>query len=168
MRSLGKNQLMQTEVLALYSPSLSEASSRFSPPTKHFTALIASNSDMLSAEEIGQFAETLIEEGAVYICVWGTGCKRFHDIIDEVEVKMEASGRPCPALRGRTLMTTWHADDSLKEALWFLLSCAWPADDELESCSTIIMTFGNESWAKEVNDCLQDIEKFRKEMVERD
>ena len=168
MRSFGKNPNTKAEVFAIHATSLSEASSQITSPTKFFTVLIACDSDQLPEKELSDFAKSLLEKGAVYVCVWGKGCSRFHDIIDLVGVDMKISGSPCPAQRDGVLMTTWHEKDPLDEALWFLLSCAWPTDDKLTSCSTIAITIGNQSWANEVNNHLEDIEKFFDEMCDVD
>lgn len=132
------------------------------------TALIACDSDQFSVDEISDFTKVLLEKGAVYLCFWGKGSERFHDIVDEVEVEMETFEKPCPARHNGTLMTTWHEKESLDEALWFLLSCAWPLDNEIESCSTVVITIGNESWASSIASRLENMEQFRKEISDAD
>ena len=166
MRSFGKNQLKDLEIFALHAASLPEASAKLLLPTKYFTALIACDSDQLTVEEIGDFAEVLIDKGAIYVCAWGKGCERFHDIIDETEVEREILGKPCVARNGGTLMTTWHKDESLDEALWYLLSCACPLDNEIKSCSTVVITIKNEAWAKEIVQRLENVEQFKKEILD--
>jgi hypothetical protein len=168
MHSFGKNLLTEAEVFAVHAASLSQASAEISLTTKYLTVLIVCDSDQISVDEISNFAEVLLDEGAVYVCVWGKGCERFHDIIDEIEVEREVFGKSCWNRNKGQLMTTWHDDDSLDEALWFLLSCAWPLDDELESCSTIVITIGNASWEKDIANRLEHMEKFCKEMADAD
>jgi hypothetical protein len=168
MRSFGKSQLTEIEVFSLHAASLTEASAELVLTTKYLTALIVCDSDQFSVDEISNFAKALLEKGAVYLCFWGKGCERFHDMVDEVEVEMETLGKSCPARHDGTLMTTWHNDESLDQALWFLLSCAWPLDNEIESCSTVDITIGNESWANSVASRLGNMEQFRKEISDAD
>ena len=135
-------------------------------PTKFFTVLIACDSSGLSVEEISGFARALVAKGAVWVCTWGKGCERFHDLIDEVAVEMKVLGWLPPERSEAVVMTTWHERESLAGALWFLLSCAWPLDDELESCSTLVITVGNQAWAQEMAECLKAMDEFRKQQMD--
>ena len=168
MRSFGENQLTEIGVFSLHAASLKEASAELVLPTKYLTALIVCDSDQLSVGEISDLAKALLEKGAVYLCFWGKGCKRFHDIVDEIEAEADTFGKSCPARHNGTLMTTWHEKESLDEALWFLLSCAWPLDDEIESCSTVVITIGNKLWANAIASRLENMEQFRKEISNAD
>jgi len=164
MRPFGKNPSTGLEVFAVHAKSLREADAKLSLPTRSFSALIACDSDPLTVEEIGEFAIALMERGAVYICCWGKGCERFHDIIDEIWATREMNGKYGAVAKDSTLMTTWHNDQSLDEALWFSLFSAWPLDDELESCSTIAITIGNEAWASSIVNHLENMEQFENEI----
>ena len=66
----------------------------------------------MSTIEISDIANWALDQGAVYVCVWGPDCERVHDIIDEVIVNRNP---------GETdedvIMTTWHDDEALNEAL---------------------------------------------------
>ena len=168
MRPFGKNLSTGLEVFALHAESLREAAAKLSLPTQSFIALIACDSDQLAVKEIGEYAIGLMEQGATYICCWGKGCERFHDIIDEIWVVREMDGKYGAVAKDSTLMTTWHNDESLDEALWFLLSSAWPPDGEIESCSTVVITIGNESWANSVTSRLENMEQFQKEISDAD
>ncbi len=70
------------------------------------------DSEQESVGEISRVAEVLLGSGGVYFCTWGNGCERVHDII-EVD--------PDPA-DDSVVMTTWHDDETLDEALWFFSS----------------------------------------------
>ena len=164
MCPIGKNPSTGLEVFALHAESLPAAAAKLSPSTRRFTALIACDSDQLAVEEIGEFAVGLMEQGGIYVCCWGNGCERFHYIIDKIWVAREMDGKCGAVTNNSTLMTTWHNDESLDEALWFLLSCAWPLDDEMESCSTIAITIGNESWENNVVNRLENMEQFQNEI----
>ena len=52
---------------------------------------------------------------------WGPDCERVHDIIDEEDI-----GPNPPPTMDRVVMTTWHDDKSLAEAIWFVLHNSWP------------------------------------------
>ena len=73
---------------------------------------LAMNARPMSTIEISDIANWALDQGAVYVCVWGPDCERVHDIIDEVIVNRNP---------GETdedvIMTTWHDDEALNEAL---------------------------------------------------
>ena len=167
MRPFGKKPSTGLEVFALHAESLCEAAAKLSLSTQSFIALIACDSDQLPVEEIGQFAIALMEEGAIFACCWGKGCERFHDIIDETWVDCQLGGKYGAVAKDSTLMTTWHNDESLDEALWFLLFSAFQNDEDPKPCSMVAITIGNESWASNVSLRLQNVPKFNDEMVSR-
>lgn len=43
------------------------------------------------------------------------------------------------------------AEEPIREAVWFFLNCAWPADDYAHTCSDwIAAVIGNPAWKAEV------------------
>jgi hypothetical protein len=54
--------------------------------TPRFVCLLAWDARAAGVEEISDIARQLLDAGAVYVCVWGPGCERVHDIIDEESV----------------------------------------------------------------------------------
>ncbi len=63
----------------------------------------------------GVFAERVIEQGLAYFCAWGPHCELAHDLMDETLVARELlDGQP-----EAFLMTTWHGNEPLAEAIWF-------------------------------------------------
>lgn len=58
----------------------------------------------------------MIKSGNKYFCSWGPACERAHDIYDETLIEIEVKEN-----RRKHVMTTWHQDESLSEALWYLL-----------------------------------------------
>jgi hypothetical protein len=54
-------------------------------------------------------------------------------------------------------MTTWHADDTLDQALWFALYTACPHDQLIETCgATVCIVVGRDDWAADVRAALSD------------
>ncbi|SMC27922.1 hypothetical protein SAMN02745857_03032 [Andreprevotia lacus DSM 23236] len=81
----------------------------------------------------------LLDHGCVYFCCWGVACEQWHDGIDDriVARGLGAPDEPC-------IMTTWHYDKPLEEAVWFLQNAAFPDETfevdylwqlELEICA---------------------------------
>lgn len=110
----------------------------FRVPSPHFVCLLVWDSVGESVETVSRVAEQLLDAGCVYFCAWGAGCERVHDIFDEVCV-----GTYRNAADRSVVMTTWHAEESLAEALWFFLRSAIPDEQYEESCrSGVAIVFG--------------------------
>jgi hypothetical protein len=71
---------------------------------------------------VRRFAAEAIQSGCCYVCAWGDGCEFVHDAFDYAAIA-----------RDRFVMSTWHADESLGEGLWFSLVSALPDMDEFPS-----------------------------------
>ena len=88
-------------------------------PLSRFRLFVAADTSHSSVEEISAFAEGALIAGMVYFCAWGPGCERFHDIVDEIIADDRVSGRNrfLPPTSDDVVMTTWHAHETLEEAL---------------------------------------------------
>jgi hypothetical protein len=118
-------------------------------PTKRFRLFVAANTTRVPACQISAFAQAALAKGMVYLCVWGDGCQRFHDIVDQVILEDDAGerkfGGPGPH---DVIMTTWHDHDSLEEALAFFARCAIPIAGLLDDSEYwLAVCVGNSKWA---------------------
>ena len=112
-------------------------------PTKRFRLFVAADTTRATTDDISNFAEAALEGGMVYFCAWGAGCERFHDIVDEVVVVSDLEGR-----RFALPNTTWHAHETLEEALEFFATAAVPSDEyEAGSRFRVVLCVGNPGWA---------------------
>ena len=126
----------------------SQLPSRLSLP-KPFLCLIAWDSESASTRDLSSVSRRLLEAGAVYICAWGPGCERLHDICDE---ERDVAGVSSDSV----VMTTWHAEESLADALWFLLTAAIPDDAHAEECLAIVgVSIGSRAWAAEIREAFR-------------
>ena len=65
------------------------------------------------------------------------------------------------------LLTTWHAHESLAEALWFFKVCALPAASfDPADCDRFAVAIGNPGWAAELETAVQSIEYDADDEVE--
>ena len=116
-----------------------ESLSVFQAPSPHCVCLLVWESVRSSVETVSHVAEQLLGSGCVYLCAWGRGCERVHDIFDEILVGTNSG--PADA---SVVMTTWHADESLEEALGFFLRSAFPDERYQDSCrSGIVIVLGD-------------------------
>jgi hypothetical protein len=96
-------------------------------PSARFRLFVAADVTSVAAESIAGFAHSALANGMVYFCAWGPGCERFHDLVDEVVAADDPCRRQSPDNKGQdTIMTTWHDDETLGEALDFFISCSLP------------------------------------------
>jgi hypothetical protein len=84
-----------------------------------------------------------------------------HDLFDREAARMH----PQPTTESG-MMTTWHDDESLEEAIWYFLHCTVPADNYLESCKAVLLvSVGNGNWAAKIEKVLADPAAFSKQMI---
>lgn len=115
---------------------------RLAQNSKYFTLFIA-NSEEVIIEEYSKKAKKLIESGLIYLCAWGEECEKIHDIFDEENVIMEIN-QEIETDNDNVIMTTWHQDESLKEALYFFLMDTSPTEKYYSECKTsLVVIIGN-------------------------
>jgi hypothetical protein len=74
-----------------------------------------------------------------------------HDIFDE------ALAGPTPEDDEDLVTTTWHADDTLDEALWFAVFVACPHDPYIPTCGSVLaVVVANDEWAEQARRRLAD------------
>jgi hypothetical protein len=126
--------------------SLTELPALIHPSNAHFVLFLAIDGREVETETIYSVSEKLLDRGMVYACVWGPDCESVHDSIDQPRFRRQPGETD-----GSVVITTWHAEDPISEAVWFFLNCAWPADDYVHTCSDwIAAVIGNPAWEAEV------------------
>lgn len=125
-------------------------------PSRHFLCLVAADFRGITDDKLTGLFESLCRAGAVYFVCWGPDCERAHDLADQVRESLHPD-----AIDDSVLMTTSHADESLSEALFFLLCAAHP-DDAYEGSTraALAMTIGDSSLADQVAAALQNPREF--------
>ncbi len=83
-------------------------------PNKHWLCFMLTDHKP-DLEKFTEFVETSVQNDIVYFCAYGKYCELIHDQFDESFVAMEVF----KGYEGRTVMTTWHNDESLADAFWF-------------------------------------------------
>ncbi len=122
-------------------------------PGPYFACLLACDATAVPTTKVLALARRLLQAGCVYVCCWGPGCERVHDVLDEVDLDLRPDGP--------ITMTTWHSNDSLARALWFFLSCTRPNDAYVDECRAGVgIAIGSADWAAEVRAALSSPEAF--------
>lgn len=125
-------------------------------PTPHFLCLLAADFRAASDGEITRLAKGLLDSGASYFVCWGPGCERAHDLIDDLTLLLDP-----PVPDDSVIMTTWHEDQPLNEALFFVLCSAWPdpAYEPSTGC-TLGVSVGSPEFASEIRHAFADPDDF--------
>ncbi len=152
LEDFGINQVSERQIYFLELPGLSDLSASLHLSSRYFTLLLACDARHISNDVIAQAAGSLIKQGLVYVCAWGADCARVEDIFDEVIVEINPD-----ETEKSVIMTTQHDDESLDEALWYLLYVAFAADDYEEDCrAEVIAVVDNKEWATHIRTRLAD------------
>lgn len=154
MERLGEN--LDKPLFALELPEFRLHAEGTELPTQHFLCFLAADFTAASDSEIAGLAKDLLDLGASYFVCWGAGCERAHDLIDEVALLLDP-----PIPEGSVIMTTWHADEPLDKALYFLLCSAWPdsAFEDSTGC-TMAVSVGDEEIAEQIRKALSQARDF--------
>ena len=70
----------------------------------------------LSDEWRHEVSEWLVETGCLYMMAWGKDCSLWDDAVDVVNLEAY-DWKDIPD--DKSIMTTWHDDESLEDVLWF-------------------------------------------------
>ena len=114
---------------------------------QQFVCLLVMDATGTPVAELRQLCSHLLNGGCAYLCTWGPGCEQVHDLMDE-----EIVGPNPPKTDRGCVMTTWHEDESLEDALAFLLDSGWPYDAyATKGCNAaLIVTVGADDRAAQI------------------
>ncbi|HMS84314.1 MAG TPA: hypothetical protein PKD12_11735 [Nitrospira sp.] len=156
----GRQKSSGREILSLAVPYIERLPQSLGSNSQHCVLFLAADATSLADDKLFSLVNWVVDQGAVYVCVWGPGCERVHDVIDETIV--EASVKLGQMETDETIIiTTWYDDESLEEALWFVLNNAIPASAYFESCSAVVaVSIGNEQWGTRISAYFSDPERL--------
>jgi hypothetical protein len=128
----------------------------------NFVLLLACDARVIEASAIATFASSIIDQGIAYLCAWGPDCERVHDIFDEVHVMREIDEkREYPRV-----MTTWHNDESLDEALWYMLNSAYPYEALAKTCKVdLAVSVANDQWTAHIQRRLSNMRQLNEDVL---
>jgi len=114
---------------------------------KYFALLLAWDAPEIKQEELMELFRPLLDRGLAYLCAWGDRCENVHDAVDMCVVEKDLRVGEADYL----LMTTWHAKESLDEALWFFENLAIPAENHVfADFDRFAVAVGNHGWAQDM------------------
>ena len=86
-----------------------------------YVAMLWACDDTFNADGRIEVATALIRSGCRYIVCGGVNCEAWHDYADLAWVNLDL----LPGSSGETpaVMTSWHANESEKDVIWFAFNC---------------------------------------------
>lgn len=130
--------------------TLEQIPSALEATSAHYVLLLAVDATHFDNDRLRRLARTLLDKGLASLCVWGPDCSRVHDQFDLERDMNETDGR---------VVTTWHDDEPLSEAVWYFAFNAYPSDDFEEDCKDwVAISVGNEAWERELDIGLKQAE----------
>lgn len=84
-----------------------------------------------------RIAQWLLQSGCLYVVAWGVECEVWHDTVDWTNLEAFDFG---DIPDEKFVMTTWHPDEPLSEALWFAGQCAFHPHVKLDETAIIHIT----------------------------
>jgi hypothetical protein len=127
----------------------------------HFALFLACDASAVPDEAILMIARRTVEQGLAYLCAWGPECGRVHDLFD-----VACDERDPKPTDESVIITTWHSDDTLDEALWFFIHTAWPAADYEPNCqSWLAVAVGWPEWSSQILSRLADLQGLCTDVV---
>jgi hypothetical protein len=154
-------EMLATEVLAdgdlprrtfylCQSNLLANLAEQIEPTSRFFGLFLALDARGIEDVVILDFAREMINKGMACLCTWGPDCERVHDLFDSVL----CAEIPEPTDRN-VVMTTWHSDEPLREALWYFAIAACPAEDYWWTCTDWVAgCVGNSDWENTIRNKL--------------
>ena len=102
--------------------------------------------------------------GCHYVCAWGPGCVRVHDITDLTwsRENPESANLPVGAWDETYVATTAHDGETIDEALWFAIFLAHVDEHELRN----VLAVTSPRYAEHVERRLADSEQLSDEVVD--
>jgi hypothetical protein len=112
----------------------------------NFGLFVAMNAIGVEDDSILQGAKKLLSQGLACLCTWGPDCERVHDLFDIAarEINSQLSGDD-------VIMTSWHSDESMGEALWYFVNAAFVTEKFEKTCKDwIIAPISNLEWEQQI------------------
>jgi hypothetical protein len=142
LRRLDANLVKKRQVYVLRLAHLRDFPNRLEIPCPRFVLFVAA--DFTEGDGDSSFANQVLDAGCVYFCAWGKGCESMHDLVDDGIIERE-NGEP------GHIITTWHSDEALADAVEFALFSAEPDDVFSNECRAVVLAVaGNDAWGMEI------------------
>jgi hypothetical protein len=136
--------------------SIENLGEKASPSTANFGLFVAMNAKGVTDERILRGAKRLLSKGLACLCTWGPDCERVHELFD-----LAARGNNSDLFGDEVIITTWHADETLEEALWFFVHAAFVTKKFDKTCKDwIIAPISSTEWEQLIRSRITQIDRI--------
>jgi hypothetical protein len=119
--------------------------------SKHFVLFLALSAEELDDDDVEALAKRCFEQGMVYLSVWGNDSERVHDLFEEAAAEHDPD-----ADADTVLLSEWHDEEPLSQAVLYAVSSAYPAAAYEKTCgATLVVVVGNPDAADQVRGWLK-------------
>jgi hypothetical protein len=154
--AVGYDAATERELFVLELDRLEELPVRLRIPTRHFACLLVLDGRHTKAGDLHRCAASLLDQGAVYLSVWGPGCGRIRALLDDAILFFETE-----ATEDGIVLTEDHEGEALEDALVELLERSQPAARYVDSCrASLAITVNAPGWALASREALSDPSGF--------
>jgi hypothetical protein len=154
--SVGYDVATERELFLLELEGLDQLPAKLRLPTRHFACLFVLDGRAARAGELHRCAANLLNQGAAYLSVWGPGCSRVRELLDDAVLFSETE-----ATEDGIVLTEDHAGEPLEDALVQLLEGSQPAAHYVDSCRGALVVIVNApGWALACREALSDPRGF--------
>jgi hypothetical protein len=162
VRLVGRNDRMERDLylsiahdLRTWAPDLSAL--------RPFAAFCALDADAEDDKTLAALASRLMAAGCHHVCAWGPDCERVHDIVDGTWIRENpaSAALPVDAWDPSYVMTTWHDDEPLDEALWFAVFSAYVDEHDLSK----LLAVASPQYAEHIERLLADTEQLSEDVT---
>jgi hypothetical protein len=144
LRRLGTEPATKRQVYLLPMDAITDFPQSFDLPGTRFVLLLAGDFDDPSLDLAG-VARRIVDAGCAYFCAWGPACVLIHDEVDDAAL----AAHPLEDDES-VLMTTWHDDEPLADAVVFAVGTAMPVGTYAIGCdATILAVSDRDSWLRD-------------------
>jgi hypothetical protein len=102
---------------------------------KPFAAIVAIEADV-TREWQWQVSRWLVDTGCLYMLAWGRDCSSWDDSVDYANLETFSYG---DIPEERSVMTTWHENETLSEVFDFVKRHMKPASDTVQLRDTVLL-----------------------------
>jgi uncharacterized membrane-anchored protein len=161
---LGRDEVSDRSLFLLDVHSLDSIPKEVKVGSKYFVCFLVCDATAIPQETLRLAATVLLQSGAAFVCTWGDGCEKVHDLMDQVAFEFAPDSTD-----DSVIMTTWHKSGILQNALWAALNVSWPADQYFDDCRSLLAVVAG---LPEVSDVIRaafaDVRAFNSEVLSND
>ncbi len=152
VEKFGKHPLTRRAMHLLEIDSLDDWPEEVDLKSRHFVLFLACDAKKSADEDLAAFAGKVLDQGMVYLSVWGGDPERVHDLFEVVDAE-----RNPDSTADDVVLSEWHEDEPLAEALRFAVGSASPAMEYERTCkATLAVSVGNPGWAEQIRGWMAD------------